>query len=334
MKTSFVVSAVLWTAAFAVTNYTSIVPTVSGWIGSTPKPAAIRLLGQIQDGRMVIEGPEDQPRRVVTAQEYQNLTSVPPAQSTRIPLAVYVLGLVGIYGITGFNTINEWNRRPFTRLGRYVGAYGPGLVWIDPVLHHSLGDYGIWDYARDLEIGNLQSHDNVPLSMTIVITYRYMKDKLQDAVVNVESPWKAVNKRALSAVAAAVANAELDQILHSREKLQTEITQSVRDMVGTWGLHISAVEIKDVKITDEGIQEAIAMKARASKEADAELVRAKMQGRIAAELNTAAAVYNADGRWLKQLETMLELCRSAENNTVLLPTELLSILGKGSREKA
>jgi regulator of protease activity HflC (stomatin/prohibitin superfamily) len=92
------------------------------------------------------------------------------------------------------------------------------------------------------------------------------------------------------------------------------------------GIHIViAVELRDVKITDESIQEAIALKARAAKEAEAEMVRAEAQVAIAKELSLAAKELTTDGWRLKAMETTLELCRSAENNTILVPTELLHL---------
>ena len=147
--------------------------------------------------------------------------------------------------------------------------------------------------------------------------------RVRDFIVQVANGYEATRQRALASVTEIVGNHELDAILHNRGQFYSEVRDSLQAKVAAWGVTVIAVELKDIQITDEQIQQAIAMKARAGKEADAELVRAAMQLHIAKKLVEAAGALTPDGWRLKELEVLVELTRSAQNNTLLIPTNLL-----------
>ncbi|HEV3076098.1 MAG TPA: SPFH domain-containing protein [Thermoanaerobaculia bacterium] len=241
----------------------------------------------------------------------------------RVGLLGYLLGLAILYLLGGINVVREWERRPIMLLGRYVRTIGPGLEWVDPIFHRGLDDVSVRDVVNELRIGGVQTHDNVPISFNLIMTTRVGEDRVKDFVVQVASGYEATRQRALASVTEIVGNHELDAILHDRGKFYAEVRDSLQTKVAGWGVIVKAVELKDLQITDEQIQQAIAMKARAGKEADAELVRAAMQLHIAGKLVEAAAALTPDAWRLKELEVLVELTRSAQNNTILIPTTLL-----------
>lgn len=142
-------------------------------------------------------------------------------------------------------------------------------------------------------------------------------------IVEVEDASKALHERANAAVTEVVAQWTLDDVLQKRNEFSGKVKEALVLKVLGWGIELKAVEIKDFKIADSEIEKSIAMKARSEKEAQAELTRAQMQKRIAEELKVAAHAYDEDAWRLKGLETLIELCRSAQNNTIMLPTDLL-----------
>jgi regulator of protease activity HflC (stomatin/prohibitin superfamily) len=235
----------------------------------------------------------------------------------------YLLGLGLLYVLSGLNVVSEWQRRPIMLLGRYVNTVGPGLAWVDPVLHRRLDDVAVRDTVTQLQIAGVQTHDNVPISFNLIMTTRVDENHVREFVVQVANGYEATRQRALASVTEIVGNHELDAILHNRDQFYVEVRESLQSKVADWGVKVKAVELKDLQITDEQIQQAIAMKARAGKEADAELVRAAMQLHIAAKLVDAAAALTPDAWRLKELEVLVELTRSAQNNTLLIPTNLL-----------
>jgi len=258
------------------------------------------------------------------------------AAALRIGVLEYLLGLLCIYVLGGFNVVSEWKRRPIMLFGRYAKTIGPGLAWVDPAFHSRLEDVAVRDVVNELRIDGVQTHDNVPISFNLIMTTRVDETKVRDFVVQVANGNEATRQRALASVTEIVGNHELDAILHNRERFYAEVRDSLAGKVANWGVKVKAVELKDLQITDEQIQQAIAMKARAGKEADAELVRATMQLQIAAKLVEAAAGLTPDAWRLKELEVLVELTRSAQNNTILVPTTLLRHLetigiGAGAR---
>ena len=243
-----------------------------------------------------------------------------------ISLKAFILVLIGWYLLNWVNIIQEWDRRPVLLFGRYKGAYGPGFVLLEPFFHTFLSDISVQDIVVTISVPQAQTSDNVGITVEGVLTYRINADRIRDAVVEVEDVHGSVDERATSTLADEIGKSDLVQLLEHRDTFSGTINTTVGARVARWGVTAQAFELKKLKITDTAVEQAIAMKARAQKEGEAELTRARMQEQIAAALNQAAATYNDQGRWLKGIETLVELCRSANNNTLLIPTNLAQSL--------
>lgn len=240
-----------------------------------------------------------------------------------------------IYIISGIRIVDQWERKPLKRFGKYICTLGPGFNWNEPFSTSVIDTISIRDNVDDLhsclgynQLPSVQTHDNVPVTFLTLLTYRIKESKVAEFVLTVEDDYESLWRRALTIISEYVSNTQLDSILHDRQALYTKIKEALQVAVESWGVEIIAVELKDVTIADKSIQEAIAMKARAQKEAEAELTRAKMQAQIAEQLKIASHTYDEAAWKLKGFETLLELCRSAENNTVMIPTDLVQGIAK------
>jgi len=241
---------------------------------------------------------------------------------------VFIVALL-FYVRAGFNAVKEWERRPVLRFGKYARTLEPGITWLEPFTHTKLPDVAINEVVNSIELdtnASLQTRDNVPIAFTTVITSKTDAEHVKKFILAVKDGNRAVTARALAAVSEVVSRSTLDQLLHERDVVCEAIVVLLRERVKEWGILICAIELRDVKITDTSIQEAISLKARAAKEAEAEFVRAEAQVKIAKELNLAAAELSADGWRMKSMETMLEMTRSAENNTIVIPSDSLAAL--------
>jgi len=241
-------------------------------------------------------------------------------------LIFLILG--GMYFVKGINIIPEWIRRPVLLFGRYDRTAGPGFVWIDPIFHKVLDDVPIQDVVNKIRVENVPTSDNVRLQVELAATTRISPDKVKDLIVNVKNPSDALLQRALTSVTETVGQDSLDYIVSKKIEFSESVKISLQKKVLSWGIEVKAVEISELKIADENIERATAMKARAAKEAEAELTRAEMQVTIAEHLKKAAGTYDEQAWTLKGLETLVELCRSAQNNTILIPTDLLQGIAK------
>jgi regulator of protease activity HflC (stomatin/prohibitin superfamily) len=244
---------------------------------------------------------------------------------------LFTLSFIGlcVYLLAGVNIVSEWQRVPVMRFGKYTTTLGPGFTWLEPITNSRLT--AIDTRAEVVELGmkegsSLQTHDNVPIAFVTVLTKQIDVDNVKKFTIAVAGGDNALDMRTRSTVSEVVSRTELNALLHERAIVCAEILALLQARVSDWGIHIIAVELRDVKISDESIQEAIALKARAAKEAEAEMVRAEAQVAIAKELNAAGLALTDAGWRLKSMETMLELCRSAENNTILMPADAISAL--------
>jgi regulator of protease activity HflC (stomatin/prohibitin superfamily) len=237
----------------------------------------------------------------------------------------------------GVVIVKQWERVPVTRLGRYVGTLEPGLSWIEPLTSRRLNARLVQDVVYSLLVPAVLTHDNVPVELTIAVTRYIAPEQVPQTVLAVAEYRAAEDQRALSTVAELVGRRPIDYIFDKRVEFCEEIRATLQDRVRTWGLTIRAVELKDFRVVDESIARSIAMKARAVKEAQAELARAEMQAEIVERLNKAAADLQPAGWRLKTLEVLVELTRSAQNNTILIPanlTEFAEVLSAWRNSKA
>lgn len=250
-----------------------------------------------------------------------------PAAITASPLHLPWFVIAGVfilwYAMNWVNIVNEWNRRPVMLFGRYARTLGPGIQLLEPIMFTTLYDRSIQDQVVSLQIEGMQTKDNVPVGMTAVLTYAHDPNRIRDSVVNVDDVEEATQTRALSTITDLGGSRNLEQLLEHRDTFCSDMANRLSERVKAWGIVIKAVELRDFAIGDEDIARAIAMKARAKKEGEAEVERARFQLEVAKTLDEAGREYSADGWKLKAFETLLEMTRSAANNTVLIPSNLL-----------
>jgi len=238
------------------------------------------------------------------------------------PRASIALGVIFAYLVFGVVIVKEWERVPVIRFGRYIRTLGGGLSWIEPITSRRLLARPVQDIVYSLAVPAVLTHDNVPVGLTIAVTRYIDAEDVRKTVVAVSDYRRAEEQRALSTVAELIGRRPIDYVFDKRVEFSEEIRSTLQERVKTWGLTIRAVELKDFQIADEAIARSVAMKARAMKEAQAELARAEMQAEIVARLNKAARDLEPAGWRLKTLEVLVELTRSAQNNTILIPANL------------
>jgi regulator of protease activity HflC (stomatin/prohibitin superfamily) len=243
-----------------------------------------------------------------------------------VPLYFYFGMLIIWYLLNCLNFIDQRMRRPVMRFGMYKYTAGPGFCFIDPLLNRILDDVPVLDVVTEITGENIQTKDNVGINLIAALTWRINEANVKDSVIEVEDVFESLIERANTALTDESGISDLDHLLENRANFLKKVKESLEARVSKWGVTIQAFELKNFKIADPEIEKSIAMKARAAKEGEAEVVRAKVQSQVAMALDEAAAKYTAEGRWLKGMETLIELCRSAQNNTILIPTDLTDIL--------
>jgi regulator of protease activity HflC (stomatin/prohibitin superfamily) len=208
----------------------------------------------------------------------------------------------------------EYERGVIFRLGRLVGARGPGLFLIIPGIEKMVR-ITLRTVVLDVPPQDIITKDNVSVKVNAVIYFRVMSP--QDAVVQVEDYLYATSQLAQTTLRSIMGQAELDEILAEREKINHRLQGILDKQTDIWGIKISLVEIKHIDLPQE-MQRSMAKQAEAERERRAKVINAEGEYQAAQRLADAAGIIEKHpvALQLRFLQTLREV--AAENNSTTL----------------
>lgn len=212
--------------------------------------------------------------------------------------------------------LREYERAVVFRLGRYVGTRGPGLIFLVPFIER-MERVSLRTIVMDVEPQDVITRDNVSVRVNAVLYFRVIDP--QRSVIEVESFMFATTQLAQTTMRSVVGQADLDELLAERDKLNASIQTIVDEATDPWGIKVSTVEIKDVDLPSE-MQRAMARQAEAERERRAKVIHADGEFQAAQRLSEAAEIIEPHpmALQLRYLATLSEI--AAENNsTVVFP---------------
>ncbi|MDO9536621.1 MAG: slipin family protein [Bacillota bacterium] len=232
-----------------------------------------------------------------------------------------LLFIIIIFLYSAFKVVREYERLVVFRLGRLVGIRGPGLVMLIPVIDRFVR-VSLRVITLDVPTQDLITKDNVTASVNAVIYYRVVDPN--NAIVNVENFMVATGQLAQTTLRSVAGQAELDELLSEREKLNSQIQKILDEATDPWGIKVTAVEIKDVNIP-EGLQKAMSRQASAERERRAIVIQAEGEVQAAQKLADAASILaeRPGGLFMRLLRTIPEIAGQPGNIIAFpLPMEL------------
>src|SRR5712672_673938 len=243
--------------------------------------------------------------------------------------AVVLVILVAIILPQAMRILREYERGVIFRLGKLLGAKGPGLIILWPVVDRMV-KMDLRVVTIDVSKQEVMTRDNVPATVDAVVYFRVI-DPIA-AVVKVENFWKATSLIAQTTLRSVLGQAELDELLAHRDKINQTLQEIIDRQTDPWGIKVTSVEIKDVSLP-EGMKRAMAKQAEAERERRAKIVNAEGEFQAAEKMVQAAAMMSKEpiALQLRFLQTMREI--SSEHNTTTffpLPIDLLTALIKKS----
>ncbi len=244
---------------------------------------------------------------------------------------IVIFGALGLFLASAIRIVREYERGVIFRLGRLIGAKGPGLFFIIPIVD-SMVRVDLRTITLDVPPQEVITRDNVPANVNAVVYFRVMDS--QAAVVEVMDFIEATRQISMTTLRSVLGRAELDEILGEREKLNKQLQEIIDEHTDPWGIKVITVEIKDVKIPTD-MQRAIAAQAEAERDRRSKIIHAQAELQAAEKLGQAADIMNRSpgALQLRYLETLADI--ASENATTVVfpvPVDLLSLLQKGSRE--
>jgi Membrane protease subunits, stomatin/prohibitin homologs len=225
--------------------------------------------------------------------------------------------------------LREYERGVIFRLGKLLGAKGPGLILLIPFVDRMV-KMDLRVVTIDVAKQEVMTRDNVPATVDAVVYFRVIDPVA--SVVKVENYLKATSLIAQTTLRSVLGQAELDDLLSHRDKINQTLQEIIDRQTDPWGIKVSAVEIKDVSLP-EGMKRAMAKQAEAERERRAKIVNAEGEFQAAEKMVQAAAMISKEpiALQLRFLQTMREIANEHSTTTFLpLPLDLFShFLKKG-----
>jgi regulator of protease activity HflC (stomatin/prohibitin superfamily) len=242
------------------------------------------------------------------------------------PLIVIAI-LVVIFLATALRIVPEYQRAVIFRLGRVIGAKGPGLFMLIPIIDKMVR-VDLRTVTLDVPTQDIITKDNVSVSVDAVVYFRVV-DPVR-AIVEVENYLYATSQIAQTTLRSVCGSVELDELLSEREKLNLQLQEIIDRQTDPWGVKVVAVELKRIDLPEE-LRRAMARQAEAERERRAKIITAEAEYQAAQKLADAAQILASQplALQLRYLETIQNVV-SKPGNTVLipLPIEMLSYFAK------
>lgn len=248
------------------------------------------------------------------------------------PLPVLII-LVLFFIFSAIKVLREYERAVVFRLGRLVGSRGPGLFILIPLVDRMV-KVGLRTIAMDIPPQDIITKDNVSVKVNAVLYFRVIDPS--KAVVMVEDYLYATSQLAQTTLRSILGQAELDDLLSERDKLNLQLQTIIDNHTDPWGIKVSLVEVKHVDLPQE-MQRAMARQAEAERERRAKIIHAEGEFQASQTLANAAEIIakHPQALQLRYLQTLSEI--ATENNSTIifpLPMDLIKPLLGNPAEKS
>ncbi len=242
------------------------------------------------------------------------------------------VALIVLLLAAAINILSEWERGVVLRLGRFVGVRGPGLIFIIPIIDR-LYKVPLRTIVFDVPEQEVITLDNVSCKVNAVLYYRVVEPS--KAMVNVERYHEATIQLAQTTLRSVVGQAQFDELLSERDKLNQQLQQIIDEATDPWGIKVTSVELKDVEIPSE-MQHAIARQAVAERDRRAIIIQAEGEKEASKRISEAAKILSDQpgGMTLRSFRTASEVSAKQTSTIIFpLPLELGEILPMLKKQK-
>ncbi|RLE13851.1 slipin family protein [Candidatus Aerophobetes bacterium] len=229
---------------------------------------------------------------------------------------VFLVVIVIIILFSAIRVVTEYERGVIFRLGRLIGVKGPGLFFLIPIVDRMV-KVSLRTINFDVQPQEVITKDNVPVKVNAVVYFRVI-DPIK-SVVEVENYRFATLQIAQTTLRGVVGEAELDELLSQREKLNERLQTIIDEQTDPWGIKVSTVEVKEIEIPDS-MKRAMARQAEVERERRAKIINAQGEYQAAEKLSQAAQIIGKypQAIQLRYLQTLSEIA-TEQNSTIIFP---------------
>jgi regulator of protease activity HflC (stomatin/prohibitin superfamily) len=215
--------------------------------------------------------------------------------------------------------LREYERGVIFRLGRLIGAKGPGLIILIPFIDRMVKT-SLRTVVMDVPPQDVITKDNVSVQVNAVIYFRVINP--EKAIVEVENFTFATSQLSQTTLRAIVGQVELDELLSEREKINQQLQNIIDRSSDPWGIKVSLVEVKHIDLPME-MKRAMAKQAEAERERRAKIINAEGEFQAAEKLSKAASIISKYpvAIQLRYLQTLSEVA-TENNSTTIFPVPI------------
>jgi regulator of protease activity HflC (stomatin/prohibitin superfamily) len=243
------------------------------------------------------------------------------------PLSLFVVAVLVLIVWT-VKIVREYERAVILRLGRFVGVRGPGLIYVLPGVERMFS-IDLRTITLDVPSQDVITRDNVSVKVSAVLYFRVIDPAR--AVIEVQRYLYATSQLAQTTLRSVCGQAQLDELLAEREKLNERLQEIIDTNTEPWGIKVMLVEIKHIDLPTE-MQRAMARQAEAERLRRAKIISAEGEFQAAARLGEAAAVMEKEevAIQLRLLQSLSQVGTEKNNTLILpLPVDLIRLLFEG-----
>jgi regulator of protease activity HflC (stomatin/prohibitin superfamily) len=232
---------------------------------------------------------------------------------------VVILALAFMFFSSAVKIVQEYERGVVFRLGRLVGARGPGLILLIPGIER-MQKVDLRVITLDVPTQEAITRDNVTVKVSAVVYFKVVDP--DSAVVKVLDYIRATSLIAQTTLRSVLGQSDLDELLSMRDQINQQLQRIIDEQTEAWGIKVSAVEVRDVELP-QAMQRAMARQAEAEREKRAKVIHAQGEFEASQQLAAAATIIGSQpvGLQLRYLQTLTEIA-TERNSTIVFPLPL------------
>jgi regulator of protease activity HflC (stomatin/prohibitin superfamily) len=232
---------------------------------------------------------------------------------------VVIVALLFMFFSSAVKVVQEYERGVVFRLGRLVGARGPGLILLIPAIER-MQKVDLRVITLDVPTQEAITRDNVTVKVSAVVYFKVVDP--ESAVVKVLDYIRATSLIAQTTLRSVLGQSDLDELLSMRDQINQQLQRIIDEQTEAWGIKVSAVEVRDVELP-QAMQRAMARQAEAEREKRAKVIHAQGEFEASQQLAAAATIIGSQpvGLQLRYLQTLTEIA-TERNSTIVFPLPL------------
>jgi len=238
------------------------------------------------------------------------------------PLYTFLI-ILGILLVSGIKILKEYERGVIFRLGRIVDPRGPGIIYVIPVIEKMLR-VDLRTITMDVPSQDVITRDNVSVTVNAVLYFRVLEPN--KAIREVEDFLFATSQLAQVTLRSVCGQAELDDLLAERERINSRIQEILDNQTDPWGIKVVLVELKHIDLPQE-MRRAMAKQAEAERERRAKVIHADGEFQASQRLADAAEIIGSEpmALQLRYLQSLVEVAAEKNSTTIFpVPIDLLT----------